>query len=143
MADEVASKLTSVRSKFDLKGRNYVVTGGGQGIGYGAARAICEMGGNVAVLDIRPKPIEEFEHLAAEFEVKTAYFQTDVSSYESLEAGFENSVQALGGIDGLFAAAGIAIDKPFVEQTPEEFMNIQKVNVSCYFHVSVRILRIT
>ena len=141
MPDEVASKLTSVRDKFELKGRNYVVTGGAQGIGYAVTRAICEMGGNVAVLDVRPKPIEEFEALSTEFKVKTSYFQTDVSSFESLEAGFENAVKVLGGVDGLFSAAGIAIDKPFVEQTPEEFMNIQKVNVSFSFSISYDVLQ--
>ena len=129
MPDEVASKLTSVRDKFELKGRNYVVTGGGQGIGFAVVNAICEMGGNVAVLDIRPEPIEEFNALASRYKVKTTYRQTDVGKYESLEAGFDHAISTLGSLDGLFAAAGIAIDKPFVEQTPEEFTNIQNVNV--------------
>ena len=88
------------------------------------------MGGNVGALDLRQTPVPEFETVASRYGVKTAYAQTDVSSAESLQAGFDKVMQTLGTLDGIFTAAGIAIDKPFVEQTPDEFMNIQKVNVS-------------
>ena len=63
------------------------------------------------VLDIRPEPIEEFNALASRYKVKTTYRQTDVGKYESLEAGFDHAISTLGSLDGLFAAAGIAIDK--------------------------------
>lgn len=119
----------SVRERFELKGRNYIVTGGGQGIGFAVAEAICEMGGNVGVLDLRDKPVPEFESLTKRFGVKTAYAQTDVRSEVSLKTGFDSLMQTMGTLDGIFTAAGIAIDKPFVDQTPDEFMNIQKVNV--------------
>ena len=130
MAQPEQKPNRSVRQRFELKGRSYIVTGGGQGIGFAVAEAICEMGGNVGVLDLRQTPVDEFDSLSSRFGVKTAYAQTDVSSAESLQAGFEKVMQTLGTLDGIFTAAGIAIDKPFVEQTPDEFMNIQKVNVS-------------
>jgi len=115
---------------FDLKKRNYVVTGGAQGIGFAVTRAICEMGGNVAVMDIQPKPVEEFNTLGQKFGAKTIYIQTDVTQEESLNAAFAKTVQELGSIDGCVPAAGIAIDKPFVDQTWDEFTRIQDINVS-------------
>lgn len=115
---------------FELKGRNYLITGGAQGIGFAATRAICEMGGNVAVLDIQDRPTAEFEGLASKFDVKASYHQTDLTKQESLDAGFAKALESLGGtIDGCVPAAGIAIDKPFVEQTWEEFTRIQEINV--------------
>lgn len=101
---------------FSLQDRNYIVTGGAQGIGFASTRAICEMGGNVAVLDIQPKPIADFDSLAGDFGVQTFYIQTDVTVQESLEKGFARAIELFGGrLDGLVPVAGIAIDKPFVD----------------------------
>ncbi|KAK5315643.1 hypothetical protein LTR70_006634 [Exophiala xenobiotica] len=136
MAHEEQKQNRSVRQRFELNGRNYIVTGGGQGIGFAVAEAICEMGGNVGVLDLRQTPVDEFHTLAKRFGVKTAYARTDVSSAERLQAGFDQVMQTLGTLDGIFTAAGIAIDKPFVDQTPDEFMNIQKVNVFGSFYAA-------
>ena len=130
----MTDKLDSVRPMFELKGRNYLITGGAQGIGFAATRAICEMGGNVAVLDIQERPTAEFEELASKFGVKTSYHQTDLTKQDSLNAGFEKALKALGGsIHGCVPAAGIAIDKPFVDQTWDEFTRIQEINVSSTF----------
>lgn len=117
---------------FDLGKRNYVVTGGAQGIGFAVTRAICEMGGNVAVMDIQSEPVEEFKTLSSRFGAKTVYIQTDVTKEDSLNAAFARAIQELGGIDGCVPAAGIAIDKPFVDQTWDEFTRIQEINVLCH-----------
>ncbi|KAI1336034.1 putative short-chain dehydrogenase [Xylariaceae sp. FL0016] len=121
--------IENVRPMFELRQRNYIVTGGAQGIGFAVTRAICEMGGNVAVWDIQAKPVEEFEALSKQFGVKTLYIQTDVTKQDSLSSAFAKSLEALGSIDGCVPAAGIAIDKPFVDQTWEEFTRIQEINV--------------
>lgn len=96
-------------------------------------RAICEMGGNVAVLDLRESPVEEFHSLADKYGVKTEYVQTDVTKEESLTGSFEVAVEKLGGrVDGLVPAAGVVVDKPFVEWTWSETERIQKVNVRSF-----------
>ncbi|KAF3049097.1 hypothetical protein E8E11_007003 [Didymella keratinophila] len=121
----MTDKLDLVRPMFELKGRNYLITGGAQGTGFAATRAICEMGGNVAVLDIQEQPTARFDELASEFGVKTSHHRTDLTKQDSLTAGFEEASEALGGsIDGCVPAAGIAIDKPFVDQTWDEFTRI-------------------
>jgi sorbose reductase len=124
-----SDKVNDVRPMFELRGRNYIVTGGAQGIGYACTRAICEMGGNVAVLDIQEKPVEEFSMLSGRFGTKTVYIRTDVTSEESINAAFDKVLQELGSVDGCVPAAGIAIDKPFLEQTWDEFTRIQDINV--------------
>ncbi|KIW45115.1 uncharacterized protein PV06_03529 [Exophiala oligosperma] len=124
----MAPPLENVRPTFELQNRNYVITGGAQGIGFAAARAICEMGGNVAILDVQNKPVDEFDSLSTKFGAKTYYIQTDVTDQKSLNAAFAMAVEKLGSIDGLVPAAGIAIDKPFVDQTWEEFTRIQDIN---------------
>ena len=126
----MAANGSSIRSLFELKGRNYVVTGGAQGIGFATVRAICEMGGNVAVLDVQAKPREDLDAVAKEFNSKVSYFQADVSDEASLQSAFDKAVEFLGTIDGAVTAAGIAIDKAFVSQTWQEVERIQKINVS-------------
>jgi len=125
----MADGLKDIRQMYSLTGRNYIVTGGGQGIGFAVTRAICEMGGNVAVLDLRTEPVEAFNSLSSQFSVKTEYFQTDVTKEASLISSFEKAIASLGSLDGLVPAAGIVIDKPFVEQTWDEVDRIQQVNV--------------
>lgn len=106
-----------------------MVTGGGQGIGFAISRAICSMGGNVAVLDLRNEPVEEYAQLSTEFGVKTEYIQTDVTKEESLTAAFDGAISRLGSLHGLVPAAGVVMDKPFVEQTWAEVDRIQQINV--------------
>lgn len=101
------------------------------GIGYAITKDICEMGGSVAVLDLRETPLEPVLELAKQFDgIQTHYFQADVSDEQSLRSGFDRSVQALGKLDGTVTAAGIAIDKPFVHQGWDEVNKVIQVNVS-------------
>ncbi|KAH6981651.1 hypothetical protein BKA56DRAFT_520266 [Ilyonectria sp. MPI-CAGE-AT-0026] len=125
----MADALEDVRPMFDLDKRNYIVTGGAQGIGFAVTRAICEMGGNVAVMDIQEKPVEEFNTLSTKFGAKTVYIRTDVTDESSLTSAFTRALEELGSIDGCVPCAGIAIDKPFVDQTWDEFTRIQNINV--------------
>jgi len=131
----MAPPLENVRPKFELGKRNYIVTGGAQGIGFACARAICEMGGNVVIMDIQDYPVEEYTTLSEKFGVKTYYIKTDVTKEEELNASFAKAIENLGGLDGLVPCAGIAIDKPFTEQTWTEMTRIQELNVSTDFRV--------
>jgi hypothetical protein len=127
---KMAPPLEDVRPKFELSGRNYIVTGGAQGIGFACARAICEMGGNVVIMDIQDQPVEEYIWLPKKFGIKTYYIKTDVTKEEELNASFAKAIDFLGTLGGLVPCAGIAIDKPFTEQTWAEMTRIQELNVS-------------
>lgn len=123
-------KTASMRNKFELHGRSFIVTGGAMGIGFQIVKAVCEMGGNVAVLDLRQTPLEPVLELAKQCGVSTHYVQADVSDEDSLRTGFEKAVNALGGrLDGIVTAAGIALDKPYTDQGWEEVNRVIQVNV--------------
>ncbi|KAH8169367.1 enoyl-(Acyl carrier protein) reductase domain-containing protein [Sarocladium implicatum] len=121
--------IDPVRPAFQLTGRTFIVTGGAQGIGFALAHAICEMGGNVAVWDIQSQPVGDLASLSTKFGTKAIYIQTDVTSQESLQKSFDKTLEEFKTVDGCVPAAGIAIDKPFIEQTWEEFNKIQEINV--------------
>lgn len=115
---------------FGLKGRNYVITGGAQGIGLAVGKTIAQVGGNIVAMDIQDKPKPEFLELSSKFGVKTIYIQTDVTREASLKAAFERAVDALGNIHGCMTCAGIAMEKPFEEHTWEEVRRVMDINVS-------------
>lgn len=92
--------LTAVKARFNLIGKSYIVTGGGRGIGYAAARAIAEFGGNVSILDHAPSPVRDFENLSRDFGVKTKYIRTDISQEEGVVKAFEETIVDFGKLDG-------------------------------------------
>ncbi|KEF63845.1 uncharacterized protein A1O9_01823 [Exophiala aquamarina CBS 119918] len=118
---------------FNLSNKNFIVTGGGRGIGYAITRAITEMGGNVAVLDVLNAPVKDFGTLEHDFGVKARYLRADVTDEKSLTKGFEQSISELGSLHGCVTAAGIALDKPFVEQSWKEVRRVQEVNLTGTF----------
>jgi NAD(P)-dependent dehydrogenase (short-subunit alcohol dehydrogenase family) len=116
-------------NRFDISGRNYVVTGGAQGIGAKVVESLLESGANVVGLDIKSQPTIDYADLAARHNVKAGYFQADVTNEESLTKAFGQATGLLGSIDGSVTCAGIALEKAFEETSWNETRRLQEVNV--------------
>lgn len=106
-----------------------MVTGGGRGIGFAITKAIAQLGGNVAVLDALPNPMDEFNDLSSKYGIKTHYERADVTEQAGFEASFDRILQQTGGIQGLVTAAGTVVDKPITEHQWDESKRILDVNV--------------
>ncbi|KAK5172695.1 uncharacterized protein LTR77_002815 [Saxophila tyrrhenica] len=117
-----------VTDRMTMKGRNVLVTGGGRGIGFAICKAVAQMGGNVAVIDALPEPIEEFHTLEKKYGTKTTFQQADVTSEESLGSAVQDAVSAFGEFHGCVPAAGIALDKPLAQHTWAESQRVLMVN---------------
>jgi len=94
-------------NEIDLNGRRAVITGGGQGIGYGIAQRLLASGASVSIWDVDAKLAEE---AAAELSKLGAAhgIGMDVTKPAEVEAAVASVVNHLGGIDILVANAGIA-----------------------------------
>jgi NAD(P)-dependent dehydrogenase (short-subunit alcohol dehydrogenase family) len=90
-----------------LEGKVAVVTGGGSGIGRGAAIRLASEGMKLCLLDRSPeeadKVREEIERAGGEAMV----VDTDVSDAKSVEAGMRQVADRWGKLDVVFANAGI------------------------------------
>lgn len=118
----------SIADRLSMIGKTVLVTGGGRGIGFAITKAIAQMGGNVAVIDSLPQPVEEFHTLAEKFGNKATYHQGDVTKQDFLEAAFNGAVKSAGELHGCVAAAGVVIDKPFFDHQWEECQKVLAVN---------------
>ncbi|KAF5246192.1 hypothetical protein FANTH_6959 [Fusarium anthophilum] len=119
-----------VTDRFDLTGKNFLVAGGGGGIGFACAKAIAQLGGGVAIIDTAPEPAEEFKSLSDRYGVKTFYTRGDVTKQDSLEKAFAECVDAMGGqLHGALAAAGIVMDTPLLDADWEITQRVLNVNI--------------
>jgi len=90
-----------------LKGRTAIVTGGGQGVGQGIARALAAEGADLLIAQRRIEDAErEAAHCAATFGVRALALKVDVTVREEVDAMVATTAERLGRIDVLVNNAG-------------------------------------
>ena len=112
-----------------LEDKAALITGGGRGIGAATAFLFAEEGARVGIVDIRDEGLKEVAAQAKQkgFEFKT--FGGDVSKKEQIERVMEEFIQGFGRIDVLVNNAGIAISRPFLEKSVEDWVKTLDVNL--------------
>jgi NAD(P)-dependent dehydrogenase (short-subunit alcohol dehydrogenase family) len=99
-----------------------LVTGGGSGIGAAACRTLAREGAKVAVVDYR---LDAAEAVAQELTTAGAAaipIQADVRQESEMQAAVARTVHELGGLNFVFANAGInGMQCPIEEMTVEEW----------------------
>jgi NADP-dependent 3-hydroxy acid dehydrogenase YdfG len=87
----------------DLTGRRLLVTGASSGIGEATCRALVGCGASVAMLARRK---DRLAQLHAELGERASSIPCDVTDLGSLEESVAETVDALGGLDGVITIAG-------------------------------------
>ncbi len=62
---KVGISISKVLDKFIVKGKNVVITGGARGLGLNFAHGLAQGGANIAAIDNREKPHEDFNSLSS------------------------------------------------------------------------------
>jgi 3-oxoacyl-[acyl-carrier protein] reductase len=115
----------------DLTGRNAVVTGGAQGIGYAIAERFTASGAKVAIWD---RDLALAQKAAKELKGAIAV-AADVGNYAEVERARDATVKALGRIDILVNNAGIAGPNVKTWDYPlEAWRQVMTVNLDGPFH---------
>jgi 3-oxoacyl-[acyl-carrier protein] reductase len=110
-----------------LKGKAALVTGAGQGFGFGIAEAFVREGARVACLDLRG---DVAEAAAKRFGGGAIALHADVSKREDVERAARDAIAAFGRIDIVVNNAGTTHrNKPIMDVTDEEFDRVFAVNV--------------
>ncbi len=116
--------------KLEFGDRVAVVTGGAQGIGQGICEGFAALGADVVPVDVnREKAEETAATLREEYDASARAVQTDVSDYEQARSMVETVVDEFGRLDVLVNNAGVGLNEPFAETTPDDWEPIVDV---CY-----------
>jgi NAD(P)-dependent dehydrogenase (short-subunit alcohol dehydrogenase family) len=99
---------------FKIDGRAVVVTGGASGIGLGYTEALASNGARVTMLDIHPQRIEEETRRLKDAGLDVAGEVVDVTDHSRLDAVIDEVAKRHGGLDAVFANAGIDSGVGFV-----------------------------
>jgi 3-oxoacyl-[acyl-carrier protein] reductase len=114
-----------------LKDKAALVTGAGQGFGYGIAEAFVREGARVACLDMKG---EVAEAAARRLGPSAMALKADVSNRVDIERAARAAIDALGRIDIVVNNAGTTHrNKPIMEVEEAEFDRIFAVNVKSIF----------
>ena len=111
-----------------LAGKRIVITGAASGIGRATSLLAADQGASIVAVD----NAENIEDTAAA--IKTAggnaiAIRADVSDEEDVKAFIARCSEHFGGMDGLYANAGISgANKPFLELTPQDWQKTLTIN---------------
>lgn len=123
------------RPEYDFDDETVIVTGATSGIGRETALRFGDAGATVINADIEEEPKDSAvpTHEAIEEAGGTAeYLEVDVSDPAEVEAAVEHAHE-YGGVDVMVNNAGLYIDGPMREITPEQFDRIHAVNARGVF----------
>lgn len=115
-----------------LSERRALVTGAGQGIGQAIAVELARQGAIVAVHSAS-SPLEETLSLVAHEGVEGVAIQADLSDIDKCRRLVTEATQAIGGLDILVNSAGLTLEVPFEDTTPELFARLFDLNIRGYF----------
>jgi NAD(P)-dependent dehydrogenase (short-subunit alcohol dehydrogenase family) len=105
---------------FDVRGQRALVTGGASGLGQAFAEVLADCGARVTLVDINDQYLQDVAELlrGRGGELRTAL--ADVSDPAAVQAAFDDLVAEQGGVDIVFANAGIAGVPGFVVEGGEQ-----------------------
>ncbi len=123
---------------FSLEGRTALITGGSRGIGYAIAKAYIDAGARV-VITARGK--QALDEAAQSLGANAIAVPCDVSNYDDVVETVADAWR-LGPIDILVNNAGISpYYKRLEHVTPEEYQQVQDVNLRGAYFMSVEVAK--
>ena len=122
-----------MESRFDLKGRVAIVTGGNGGIGLGMAQGLARAGASVIVAARNAEKsraaVQALESLGA----RARAIEVDVSDEKSVDAMIREAAAWGGRLDILVNNAGINIRKPAQQLSLDEWRRVIDTNLTSAF----------
>lgn len=121
-------------NQIDLKGRNAVVTGGAQGIGYAVAERLLASGARVALWD-RDQALAEKAAASLSQNGSAIAVNVDQSNPAQVEAAAQQTLAAFGTIDILVNNAGIAgPNHPVADYPIESWEQVINIDLNGVFY---------
>ncbi|RKP51747.1 SDR family NAD(P)-dependent oxidoreductase [Pararobbsia silviterrae] len=100
--------MTRINDLFSVEGKRIVVTGGASGIGYAIAEAMTMNGALVGIVDMSAERMEAAAQRLAQIGRRPELACANLANPDEARASLEGLHRVLGGLDVLFANAGIS-----------------------------------
>jgi NAD(P)-dependent dehydrogenase (short-subunit alcohol dehydrogenase family) len=107
--------MSSIDDLFDVRDARVVVTGAASGLGLAMAEVMADAGARVTLADLDQKRLVEETARLAEAGGQVRSFQLDVSDRDQVQALIDDVVSEQGGVDVLYANAGISLEPGFTD----------------------------
>ncbi|KAL2844291.1 hypothetical protein BJX68DRAFT_277873 [Aspergillus pseudodeflectus] len=121
---------SNVMQQLSMAGKVVIVTGAADGIGYAVAEAMAEAGADVGMwYNSNDVAIQKAKDLAQTHSIRAIPYKVDVSDPQQVQDTIAKAAQDFGKLDVFIANAGMAISKPILEQTIDEYRKQMSVNV--------------
>lgn len=119
-----------MKNRMDLTGKTVLVTGANAGIGSGFAQGLAEAGADLVIWGRRADRNEEVAEGLRVHGGKVLAQQVDIADEGQVVAAFAEAVAWSGGIDAVFANAGVTVGyKRIWEITVEQMMQAISINM--------------
>ncbi len=114
-----------------LADRTVLVTGAGQGIGFGVAKLASDLGANVVLADMNPDALKAAAASFPDGRVLTG--AGDVADPDFVEGLVERAMQTFGVVDGLVNTAGITRPAMIEKMTVAQWEQVLRVHLTGAF----------
>jgi gluconate 5-dehydrogenase len=125
---------------FDLTGKNALITGGTQGLGFDIAKGLGEAGARIILNARNPQKLEEGVARMRSFGIQTEGALFDTTDSAAIVPAIEKIEAEIGPIDILVNNAGIIRRTPLEEMADADFDQVLDTNLSGVFKVSKAVI---
>jgi uncharacterized protein len=126
--------------RYDLRGKAVVLTGGSRGIGKELAVAMAREGARVGVAARDGDKLAETRRLVEAAGATCITLPCDVTDSASVEGMVAEAARALGRIDVFLNVAGITLEKPLLDSTPDDFRRLMDTNLLGYLRCTQAVM---
>lgn len=119
-----------------LTGKSALVTGANGVLGAHFAHVLAKAGANVAIAARRVESLDRIEASLRALRARIIAVALDVTDRASVESAFDQAHAALGPATVVVNNAGIAVTKPFLEHTEEDWQRVIDVNLNGAWRVA-------
>jgi len=133
--------LTEENLSFSLRGTTVLITGAASGIGRATAFMALQGGAKVVAVDLDEAGLISLSAAAGTDHTRLMIAPMDVTDPDSVEETIRRVSDDLGVVDGLVCSAGITVEKPFTEISPELWSRVIQVNLAGTFFVCQAVVK--